>query len=188
MIDSIAEKALVNLKHPLSVSDELNVSRRFNAQTIKLTAGLHRQTWISGYPVFIDVHIENRSNKDVRKIELQLEKTVLYHDYSAPSAGIRLGDTLRVPNRLRKQIISVKQVLEGWQGVPPLAQDFRTCQMDLPTGLVSIDTGKEESAEMFICAKSVTFLYPYFHTVFKFLKPKTTRWHALQLSMVRRRK
>ena len=135
------EKALVSLRHPLSVSDELNVSKKFNAQVIKLTAGLHRQTWISGYPVFIDVHIENRSSRDVRRIEIQLEKTVLCHDCSAPSAGVKLTDILRVPDYMQKEIVVSTQITDGFRGVRTLSQDFRTCQIQLPTGLVSIDTG-----------------------------------------------
>ena len=132
----------MNLKFPLSVSDELNVSKRFNVQGIKLTAGLHRQTWISGYPVFIDVHIENKSTRDVKKLELQLEKTTLFHDYSAPSAAARLTDILRVPDYLRREIIASTQITDGWQNVHAMSQDFRTCQMGLPPGLVSIETGE----------------------------------------------
>jgi len=152
----LAEKALVNLKHPLSVSDELNLSKKFSAQTVKLTAGIHRQTWISGYPVFIDVHIENRSNKDVRKLELQLEKTVIFHNYSAPSAGAKLSDTLRIPDDMQKATITSTQVADGWLGVRALSQDFRTCQMELPTGLVSIETG-EKNVQIFACANSLLF-------------------------------
>ena len=138
----LAEKALVNLKYPLSVSDELILSKRSNVQVIKLTAGLHRQTWISGYPVFIDVHIENRSEKDVRRLDLSLEKTILFHNYSAPSSAAKLSDTLRVPDTLQREIVASTQVIDGWQSVRAMAQDFRTCQMDLPTGLVSIETGE----------------------------------------------
>lgn len=107
---------------------------------VKLTAGIHRQTWISGYPVFIDIHIENRSSKDVKRIELQLEKKTLFHDYSAPSAGVHSTDGLRVPNYMQKEIIS-RTHMDGFQGVRGLSQDLRTCQMELPTGLVSIETG-----------------------------------------------
>lgn len=107
---------------------------------VKLTAGIHRQTWISGYPVFIDIHVENRSSKDVKRIELQLEKKTLFHDYSAPSAGVHSTDCLRVPNHMQREIIS-RTHMDGFQGVRGLSQDFRTCQMEIPTGLVSIETG-----------------------------------------------
>ena len=140
-----AEKVLVNLKYPLSVSDEFCLSKKSSVQVIKLTAGLHRQTWISGYPVFIDIHIENRSEKDVRRLDLQLEKTVLFHSYSAPSAAAKLTDTLRVPDTLQRETIASRQVTDGWQSVHAMAQDLRTCQLDLPTGLVSIETGEDSS-------------------------------------------
>lgn len=108
---------------------------------IKLMAGLHRQTWISGYPVFVDVHISNQSSKDVKKVELQLEKITLFHACSAPSAGTRSTDGLRVPDHMQKEIISRMHIRDGFHGVRALSQDFRTCQIALPPGLVSIETG-----------------------------------------------
>lgn len=117
------------------------LSKKINTQMVKLTAGLHRQTWISGYPVFIDIHIENRTSRDVKKVELQLEKTTIFHSFSAPSAGAKSADVLRVPNHLHKEVVSKTQISDGFQRVRALSQDFRTCQMELPTGLVSIDTG-----------------------------------------------
>ena len=152
----LAEKALVNLRYPLSACDELNLSKKFNTQIIKLTVGIHRQTWISGYPVFVDVHIENRSCKDVRKLELQLDKTIIFHDCSAPNTGSKSTDNLRLPDQMQKQNIANTQVSDGWQGVRALSQDFRTCQMNLPTGLVSIETG-ETSEEVFHMRRSFTF-------------------------------
>ena len=141
MKSSTAEKALVNLHHPLSVSDQLCPSRKSNVEIIRLTAGLHRQTWISGYPVFIDICIENKSTRDVSKVELQLEKTVLFHDCSAPLANSKATSSLRVPDLLVRKVIATTQVSTDFQGVRVLSQDFRTCQMQLPTGLVSINTG-----------------------------------------------
>ncbi|KAI4177038.1 MAG: hypothetical protein LQ343_000518 [Gyalolechia ehrenbergii] len=57
------EKALVNLPNPLVVTDEVQSSHRGSLQTVVLTAGVHRQTWISGYPLFVDVRISNRGVK-----------------------------------------------------------------------------------------------------------------------------
>ena len=78
----------------------------------------------------------------MKKLELQLEKTTLFHDYSAPSAAAKLTDTLRVPDHLQKEIVASTQITDGWYGVRATSQDFRTCQMGLPTGLVSIETGE----------------------------------------------
>ena len=142
MTNDVAEKALVNLPHPLLASDELQFSKNTNAQWIKLATGLHRQTWISGYPVFVDIHIENKSHKTVKRVDLQLEKTILFYNYSAPSTGAISADLLRLPDHLNKEIVVDKVLLDGFRGVRPFSEDFRTCQLQLPAGLVSIETGR----------------------------------------------
>ena len=139
--DNAAEKALVNLSSPLLAVDEMPMSRQYASQTVKLTAGLHRQTWISGYLVFVDMHIDNRSRKDVRKVELQLERTTLFHNYPAPSTNAGSADVLRLPDHRQSEIVVRKELADGFQGVRSLSQEFRTCQLELPTGLVSIETG-----------------------------------------------
>ena len=121
--------------------DEMPMSKRNTTRTVKLTAGLHRQTWISGYPVFVDMHIDNKSDKEVRKVELQLAKTTLFHSYSAPSTNAGPADVLRLPDHRHVEIIARKDLADGFQGVPSSSQEFRTCQLGLPTGLVSIETG-----------------------------------------------
>ena len=136
-----AEKALLNLSNPLIAVDEMPISKRYSTHTVRLTAGLHRQTWISGYPVFVDMHIENKSSRDVKKVELQLEKTTLFHNYTAPSDNAGLADALRLPDHRETKIVVRKEVADGFQGVRSLSQDFRTCQLELPIGLVSIETG-----------------------------------------------
>ena len=136
-----AEKALVNLSSPLLAMDEMPMSKQYSTQTVKLTAGLHRQTWISGYPIFVDMHIDNKSNKDVKKIELQLEKTTLYHKYSPPSTNAGSVDVLRLPDHRETEVVVRKDLVDGFQGVHSMSQDLRTCQLELPTGLVSIETG-----------------------------------------------
>lgn len=125
------------------MSDEAHFSKRSNTPKIGLMAGLHRQTWISGYLLFVDVHIENNSSKTVKKIELQLEKVIALHDYSAPSTSKGRADVLRLPDHMSKEIVARAEVLDGFHGVQAGARDLRTCQMELPTGLVSIETGKK---------------------------------------------
>ena len=117
------------------------MSKQFSTQTVKLTAGLHRQTWISGYPIFVDMHIDNKSNRDVKKIELQLEKTTLFHKYSPPSTDAGSADVLRLPDHRETEVVVRKDLVDGFQGVHSMSQDLRTCQLELPTGLVSIETG-----------------------------------------------
>ena len=137
----IAEKALINLPSPLLASDEFQVSEG----KIKLTAGLHRQIWISGYIVFVDIHIVNSSRKAVRSIELQLEKITTFHKLAAASTDEMSADLLRLPDRCEKDIIrkwAMKESRDGWRGVKAHSEDIQTCQLELPTGLVSIDTGR----------------------------------------------
>ena len=119
----------------------MSMSKRYSIQRVRLTAGLHRQTWISGYPIFVDMHVENKSCKDVKRIELQLEKTTLFHKYPAPSTNGGSADALRLPDHRQTEMVVRKDLADGFQGVQPLSQDFRTCQLELPTGLVSIETG-----------------------------------------------
>ncbi|KAL9102827.1 MAG: hypothetical protein Q9163_002076 [Psora crenata] len=132
------EKALLNLSDPLVVSDELPMSK----QKVCLTAGIHRQTWISGYLLFVDLQIDNPSSHAVRKIELQLEKATVYYVHSAPSLGKNPADMLRLPDHIEKEVILKKGILESFHSIRPSPQDFRTTQIEIPTGLVSIDTGR----------------------------------------------
>ena len=134
-------------------SDELILSKKVSSKTIRVTAGLHRQTWISGYPVFIDIYIENRTSKAVKRVDLQLEKTIMFYNYSAPSTGTRTADLLRLPDYINKDIVVSKILLPGIQGVGPLSEDFRTCQLELPTGLVSIETGRYFGIRFFLEVK-----------------------------------
>ncbi|EME88122.1 uncharacterized protein MYCFIDRAFT_96359, partial [Pseudocercospora fijiensis CIRAD86] len=54
------EKALTSLQSPLTASDELRMARAAGQETLKVTAGLHRQVWVSGSSIFVDVHILNQ--------------------------------------------------------------------------------------------------------------------------------
>lgn len=73
----IAEKALRSLPSPLTASDEQSFPRTGLLETAKLTAGLHRQVWVSGSSIFVDVHIANGSRKTIRKLDLSLERDIL---------------------------------------------------------------------------------------------------------------
>jgi hypothetical protein len=76
-----AEKALMSLPSPLTASDEYIRHRENGIDTIKVTAGLHRQVWVSGTNIFVDVHIANKSKKVVKRLELQLERDVLCYKH-----------------------------------------------------------------------------------------------------------
>lgn len=67
----------MSLPSPLTASEEWLKPRDTTLDTIRLTAGLHRQVWVSGASIYVDVHIANDSRKTIKKIELQLERDIL---------------------------------------------------------------------------------------------------------------
>ncbi|KAI4285198.1 MAG: hypothetical protein L6R35_004717 [Caloplaca aegaea] len=152
------EKALVNLSNPLVVTDEIQSSHRGSLETVILTAGVHRQTWISGYPLFVDVRIQNRGSKAMRRVELQLERSIFVYAYAAPSLDRGLGDTLRLPDICEKDII-YKAICPGWQVAGGL-HDQKTCGLFVPSGLVSVDAGRFFGVRFFLNVRiTVSFLY-----------------------------
>jgi hypothetical protein len=76
-----AEKALMSLPSPLTASDEWIKTRETTIEVVRVTAGLHRQVWVSGTSIYVDVHIANNSRKTIKKIELQLERDILCYKH-----------------------------------------------------------------------------------------------------------
>lgn len=76
-----AEKALMSLPSPLTASDEWLKPRETSIEIIRVTAGLHRQVWVSGTSIYVDVHICNNSRKNIKRIELQLERDILCYKH-----------------------------------------------------------------------------------------------------------
>lgn len=79
--DEVAEKALVSLPSPLTASDEWMKARDTTLDIVRITAGLHRQVWVSGTSIYVDVHIANNSRKAIKRIELQLERDILCYKH-----------------------------------------------------------------------------------------------------------
>jgi hypothetical protein len=76
-----AEKALMSLPSPLTASEEWIKPRETTIEAVRVTAGLHRQVWVSGTSLYVDVHVANNSRKTVKKIELQLERDILCYKH-----------------------------------------------------------------------------------------------------------
>lgn len=76
----VAERALISLPSPLTATEQFVVSESRH-ERIAVTAGLHRQVWVSGTNLFADVHIVNDSHKTIRKLELKLERIVLCYNH-----------------------------------------------------------------------------------------------------------
>lgn len=80
----------MSLPSPLTASDERIIPRGTSVEVIKLTAGLHRQVWVSGTSIFTDIHIVNNSRKNIRKLELQLERDILFYKHVRDKSTIML--------------------------------------------------------------------------------------------------
>lgn len=92
-------KALASLPSPLIATETLDLPNTPGPQSVKLTAGLHRQTWVSGNSIFVDIHIINKSQRTLRKLELQLQRSTLWYEHSAAATGDKNANQLRLPKQ-----------------------------------------------------------------------------------------
>lgn len=141
---------MVNLSNPLLAIDELHIPKSGSPSSIQLTAGLHRQTWISGYVVFVDVLINNTSHKAVNSIDIRLEKVTTSYNSVAASTKTGVADTLRLPDRCTKETITMVAMRAPQDAVAPQSEAIRTCRLNLPVGLASIDTGRYFGVRFFL--------------------------------------
>lgn len=146
------ERALASLPSPLLAADTLCLSREPEVQTVKLTAGLHRQTWVNGSMIFIDVHIANNTAKSIKKVEVQLEKTTLWYAHAAAGTAEKSANYLRLPKRTDSEIVSGTALKKtpGWQGVPSHSSEVRTIELEAPRGHVTISTGRYFEVRYFV--------------------------------------
>ena len=133
----------MNLPNPLTAHDELFFS--FGVQdVIKLTAGVHRQTWLSGTAIFVDIHVSNHSSKAVKRIDFQLEEVITFYHHAAASTRVEAATHLRIPDRSTKALAAkgnIKKARHGWQGIRSQSHEGWTSRLDVPSGLVTIDEG-----------------------------------------------
>lgn len=146
------EKALASLSSPLIAADTLYLSREPEIQTVKLTAGLHRQTWVNGARIFIDVHVSNNTPKLIKKIEAQLEKTVLWYTHPPFGTSEKTVHYLRLPRKTDTEIVSVNTIKSSttWEGIGPHSSDVRTIELEAPRGHVTISTGRYFEVRYFV--------------------------------------
>lgn len=139
------EKALTSLPSPLTASDELSMPRSITAETLKITAGLHRQVWVSGSSIFVDVHVVNRCRKPVKKLELTLERDILFYKHAAAATLEKSAGQARIFES-NEQTVLAKSLLKpgtaGWHGIEPYMSDTRTCELELPRGHGTVRCGK----------------------------------------------
>lgn len=138
------QKALTSLPNPLTVTETIKLAGVPGPQCVKLTAGLHRQIWVNGSSIFVDVHIANRSTRILRKVDIQLQKTTLWYTYAAAGTDEKNANHLRIPKRQESDIVAVASVKKSkeWKGVLPNASELRTYQIHVPREHVTISTGR----------------------------------------------
>jgi hypothetical protein len=146
------EKALASLPSPLLAADTLYLTREPEVQTVKLTAGLHRQTWVNGAMIFIDVHIVNNTAKLIKKVEVQLEKTTLWYTHAAAGTIEKSANHLRLPRRTDSDIVTGTNLKKSntWKGVAQHSSDVRTIELEAPRGHVTISTGRYFEIRYFV--------------------------------------
>lgn len=146
------EKALSSLPSPLLATDTLLLSQSTNIQTLRVTAGLHRQTWVNGSVIFIDIHVINGSSKNIKKIEVQLEKTTLWYTHAAAGTVEKSASHLRLPKRSDSEIVNTTLIKKhkNWAGIQPHSSEVRTCPLEVPRGHVTISTGRYFEVRYFI--------------------------------------
>lgn len=165
------EKALSSLPSPLTASDELRMPRGGAVESVKVTAGLHRQVWVSGSTVFVDVHVVNKCRKPVKRLDLSLERNILcYKHAAAATKDSTCANHSRVFESNHQSLVamsSLRSGANGWSGVDPYASQTRTCDLELPRGHATVRCGKYFEVRYFLTvsasvsnAKLVTLQLP----------------------------
>ncbi|KAF2455909.1 hypothetical protein BDY21DRAFT_349047 [Lineolata rhizophorae] len=147
------EKALMSLPSPLTASDEYIRHRDHGIEIIRLTAGLHRQVWVSGTSIFVDVHIANSSKKTIKRMELQLERDILCYKHTAATTLEKSANQLRIFDNNERSFLSksvLKQSNHGWSGVAPHTTHMRTCDLEIPRGHATVKCGKYFEVRYFL--------------------------------------
>ncbi|RMY75241.1 hypothetical protein D0863_02706 [Hortaea werneckii] len=147
------EKALTSLPSPLTASDELLLPRAGGMECIKVTAGLHRQVWVSSSTIFVDVHISNRSHKPVKRLDLSLERDILCYKHAAASTRENSAGQARIFESNHQSLIAMSSIRvgqSGWNGVAPNTSDTRTCDLELPRGHATVRCGKYFEVRFFL--------------------------------------
>ena len=148
------EKALTSLPSPLTATDELPLPRSSRCETIRLTAGLHRQVWVSGGSIFVDVHISNQSHRSARKLDLILERDVLCYKHAPARTRDRSASQARIFESKEQTVVTRSSVkagtTPGWNGVGPYESDARTWKLELPRGHATVRCGKFFEVRFFL--------------------------------------
>lgn len=149
------EKALTSLASPLVASDELSLQRWATTETLSLTAGLHRQVWVSGGSIFVDLHISNKTHKPVKRVELYLERDVLCYKHAAAATLEKTSGQARISESNDRMILAKsthREDSDGWSGTEAYTSDARTCELLVPRGHATVKCGKYFEVRYFLNA------------------------------------
>lgn len=143
----------MSLPSPLTASDDYIRHHESSVETIRVTAGLHRQVWVSGSNIFVDIHVANHSRKSIKRVELQLERDILCYKHAAASTLEKSASQARIFDSNERTIltkVSFKQGVNGWIGIPAHATDVRTYDLELPSGHATVKCGKYFEVRYFL--------------------------------------
>lgn len=100
--------------------------------------------------IFVDILINNSSHKTVSKVAVQLEKVTVLYDSAAPSTRDGVADILRLPDHCNKETVARISMKAPQDAVAPHSETVRTCRLEIPVGLVSVDTGRFFGVRFFL--------------------------------------
>lgn len=149
------EKALTSLPSPLTATDELTLRHFGRCENVILTAGLHRQVWVSGSSIFVDVHIANKSHRPVRKLELSLERDILCYKHAPAATREKSASQARIFESNERTVITrittkASAPQQTWTGVEPHTSETRTWELELPRSHATIRCGKFFEVRFFL--------------------------------------
>ncbi|KAK5173900.1 uncharacterized protein LTR77_002581 [Saxophila tyrrhenica] len=147
------EKALTSLPSPLTATDELTLRHFGRCESAILTAALHRQVWVSGSSIFVDVHLANKCHKAIKKLELSLERDILCYKHAPASTREKSVSQARIFESNEQAVIARKTVkagLQGWNGVEPHDSETKTWELELPRGHATVRCGKYFEVRFFL--------------------------------------
>lgn len=147
------DKALTSLSSPLTAADEFRLTHFGRSESVKLTAGVHRQVWVSGSSVFVDVHVANKSHKPVKRLELSLERNVLCYKHAPASTREKSASQARIFESNEQTMINrllLKPGAQSWNGLDPYSSETRTYELQLPRGHATVHCGKYFEVRFFL--------------------------------------
>lgn len=151
------EKALTSLASPLTATDELTLQRFGRCESVILTAGLHRQVWVSGSSIFVYIHLANTSHRQVRKLELSLERDILCYKHGPAATREKSASQARIFESNEQAIVTSTTTKAGgpqktcnWNGIDPHSSETRTWELQLPRDHATVRCGKFFEVRFFL--------------------------------------